>query len=241
MYLHEPSVDVVKPPLTTRTISFWPAWIYSQIAGKLSISEMDNYTKLRQYLSIRDIVQLNIVDQLLHTFISDKNTMNWRYSMQDNKDLVEKIRELYFYPTFRTVKANVWNFNGFSQFSAPDLTETTKGEYFATFDALVADLDYLEQVFCQLGFLKMEDSEDGLCCEERFAQINLQKPKPVLYKTIRHPDGVIVVLEEEAMAAISTKQEILEFLRTILKEMYAVDSFESVNRSDVYEAYVAHL
>lgn len=243
MYLQEPGSDVRKHPLTDRTVSFWPAWIYNQVAGKLSISELDNFTKLRQYLSIRDIVQMNIVNQLIQTFIADKNTLRWRYDDADNKNLVEKIRSLYFYPTFRTTKNNDWSNNGFSHFSAPDLSEVTKIEYYATFDLLVADIAFLEQIFYQIGFLKMEESEEGLCCEDaRYKkQTAHQEQKKLPYKTIRHTDGVIVVLEEEAMLEISTKQEILEFLRNILKEMYAVDSFESVNTSDIYEAYVAHL
>lgn len=219
-----------KKSLTHKEVSFIPRWIYGAIAGKLSVSEFDNFRKLRQYLSIRDIAQLSIANQLIRNFILSSNFLGNTRAAID----VDELLNSDYYPSDKTVTG--YTTRGFSEFSDPDLNEEERTELYKTANVMMKDKSFVKQIISQLGMLNEEPADDEVA-----AIISEYKPIDKTYQFLRHANGVICIVDEKSFSNMKTKKDMVVFMRDILQEMYAIDTFENVNGSYYYLSYLKYL
>ena len=215
---YQPYEDYIPKPGSKLEIYLIPDYFFSAFLAKYNIEEIHEYKKLRQIGSITDIATLLALGNIVNTahsavLANDVNSILRQGGMADSDKLSEEES---------TELAN----------SVRPMANSPK---------------FKQEVLAR--YLDRKDDQDAVCCDatewtdNRHSLTDQHKKAAVVrpFKIISNRNSLYISVEEGFTTYISKKKEFLEFVSAVLKAAYDCASFEAVNNTEFYKAYLMAL
>lgn len=206
--------------------------MYEALKTRMNISDIGSYAKLREVMSVRDIVGLAFIDTIMEEIVRFRG---------DAKTLTKDgIKQLLSTDNYIASSSDIrhcgWispKAEGYGEIAPGDLAEFNQ-----TWKVLVNPASgYLDYLLDEIS------NNDDECCApiENIESMNLKDEGDPPYEILTYPLGVIVVLDEAFIDVFSSKEATRGFYREILRVLYSIRSIDFINENDSHSLYRRYL